>query len=208
MAERGQSLRQLFVITGLMAVVGTTGWLARVHVQPNSQSSLAPPLAQLPPELLTPLTLGHMELYHDFLYLWLVQYLAPDASLESAEVLLTRSRYVLRWLPAREGLYLLSCYALAFRHHRPQACRKILLQGMAALPQSWRIPMTLGYAFAFLLGEHDSAAHYYALAAQKPRAPPFLGHLAKKLMAGEGIDHHEREGVFKFMFEWPRAGGL
>ena len=148
------------------------------------------------------MTLGHDRLYDDFIYLWLIQYLIPeeDTPLEPFPILLRRTISALKQRPPIEPLYLLSCYVHAFRYKQPQACQEILIIGMSAMPQSWKIPMTLGYLYAFNLEDKETGGHYYEVASQKKGAPKFLSSLANKLKSGAHIHSQDLQKSLNLIY--------
>jgi hypothetical protein len=94
---------------------------------------------------------------------------------------------VTRHGPKIESLYMLSCFVLAFDMHRPDLCEAVTVDGMKAVPQGWRIPMTQGFIDAFNLKDPARAAMYYGLAASRAEAPPYLGTYAAKLVAQHAL---------------------
>jgi hypothetical protein len=145
-----------------------------------------PPLADLDPRFLDLLTLGHRDLYDDFLTVWTIEMLADeqlkqhDPDKVNAALLQT-----LRHRPKVESLYMLACFVMGLDLNKPEHCEALTLAGLEALPRSWRIPVTQGFMYAYRMNDTKSAAMYYGLAASRPGAPAYLHTLALKLVSGE-----------------------
>ena len=60
--------------------------------------------------------------------------------------------------------------------------------------------MTLGYIWAFLIGDQQTGGHYYAVAAEVKGAPTFLESLAKKLKSKEQIPSKDIQKSFEQIF--------
>ena len=182
-------LSKLVIACLLVSCLGVCSIRLQKSSTRHEAPSLAPPLSSLPNDLINILTLGHGRLYHDFVYIWLIQYLTPEknGALEPPEVLFQRSHHAFKTLPPIEFMYLLSCYIQAFGFNRPQTCQKLLVTGIAAVPGSWKIPMALGYIHVFALNDRLTGGYYYMFAAQKEDAPAYLASLAQKLIAGDRV---------------------
>lgn len=187
----------------LMSLLGTSSLYLRKNKQQQEIPSLAPPLSDLPRDLIKILTLGHDRLYDDFIYIWLIQFLIPEKNtpLEPAPIVLRRTQNTLRLLPPIEYLYLLSCYIQAFQFKQPQVCKEILLKGMAAVPESWRIPMTLGYIYAFNLKDLSTGGHYYMVSSQQEGSPAYFASLGQKLINGDPVSIKDLQDSLKKIFE-------
>ncbi|MBM4253214.1 MAG: hypothetical protein FJ146_14690 [Deltaproteobacteria bacterium] len=161
-----------------------------------------PPLSQLSTSVLNTLTLGYRGLYDDFADIWLLQALG-DKDIKSFDPreLIKTIRTVTRHGPKLESLYLLSCFVLAFEFKIPEECQAIIVDGMNAMPGSWRIPMTQGYITAFVLNDPATGALYYELAGSRPGAPAYFTSLATKLAARSAIDSNERAAIKRSFFE-------
>jgi hypothetical protein len=82
------------------------------------------------------------------------------------------------------------------------------LDGLAVFPQSWRIAATQGFVAAYKLNDQQSAALYYGLAASRPGSPPFLRHLAARLLARQSLDPSELEETLRQLIDGRGAGRL
>jgi hypothetical protein len=167
--------------------------------QRDYKLTATPPLSQLDTRLINILTLGHRGLYDDLMVIWTLQSLAdfrlskvPPEEVQRAVLAITRHG------PQLESIYLLSCYIVAFDFKKPSFCEKILADGMAALPDSWRIPMLQGFIYHDLLKDMAHAALFYDLAASKKDAPAYFQRLAIKLakksdLSPEDLEHLSKE---------------
>lgn len=181
------------------------------HEQNRRQAArLSPLLSHLAPGYLSILTLGHRHLYEDFVYLWLLQYLMPEAGKtpEASETLMIRIEAALTLQPKFESIYLLSCFVLAMDYHRPDLCEKISRLGLQVFPDSWRIPMTQAYMFAFRLENPLKAAFYYHLASSRPSSPPYVASLMGKLLESRQWSPAEQEEVLQSILNLPKSEGF
>ncbi len=173
------------------------------HTSAGQQSVVTPPpLSLLSTSVLNTVTLGYRGLYDDFADIWLLQTLGEkDVKRFDPQQLITAIRSVTRHGPKLESLYLLSCFVLTFELAKPEECQAISVDGMKALPTSWRIPMTQGYVTAFVLNDPGAGALYYQLAGSLQGAPPFLASLATKLAAHGEFSDEEKIHIKKDFLE-------
>lgn len=161
-----------------------------------------PPLSRLSTSVLNTVTLGYRGLYDDFADIWLLQTLGEkDIKRFDPGQLVAAIRAVTRHGPKLESLYLLSCFVLTFELGKPEECQAITVDGMKALPASWRIPMTQGYVTAFVLHDPAAGALYYDLAGSRQGAPAFMTTLARKLSVREEFSEEEKIRVKKDFLE-------
>ncbi len=146
-----------------------------------------PPLTLVSEDLINPFILGHRRLFDDFITLWTIQIiLDPNLKSYATDSMMTEFfRKTLSQRPKVESLYLLSCFTMAIDFDRPDACVEIGKWGIEAFPESWRIPMTLGFIYNFKLGDKLGAAGYYAIAANQKNSPAWVASLAKKLATAD-----------------------
>jgi len=141
-----------------------------------------PALADLDTRIINIATLGHRGLYDDFITIYALQYLSEPEILKQKPADVMRAiRAVSRHQPKIESFYMLSCFVMSMDLQAPEYCEQIALDGMSALPASWRVPVTQGFVFMSLLKDNGKASLYYQMAATKPGAPAYLGSLARKL---------------------------
>jgi hypothetical protein len=155
-----------------------------------------PPLGRMNTQFINLLTLGHRGLYDDFATIWSLQALmdmrladVPPEEVQRAILAVTRHG------PQIESLYSLTCYILAFDFKRPDLCERITVDGIKALPDSWRIPMIQGYLYYGPLQNTPNAALYYGLAASKEDCPPFLKKLASNLVQKNSLDPEDLDAL-------------
>lgn len=146
-----------------------------------------PPWINLSPRTISLLTLGFKAAYDDFLAIWVVHYLAsPDASvydLDSLDRMLQRVAAIRHPL---ESIYMFSCFTLTMLK-RPRSCESILHTGMEVLPDGWRLPLTMGFVYAFDLDEPKKAAIYYNACSERRHAPTYIKNVARKLAKKGGV---------------------
>lgn len=163
-----------------------------------------PPLTRVDERLINIVTLGHRGLYDDFIDIWLLQALGDERlKQKSPDEIHEAMRRVIDMRPKIESLYMLSCFVLGLDLKRPELCEGITLQGLKALPDSWRIPVTQGFFFYYKLGDPQKAAMYYNLAASRPGAPEFIGPLAKNLIEKNQLSKPELEQTLDQLLDAP-----
>lgn len=177
----------------LMALVWLMllGWgLSRIteRIAPLAQSRHqlveTAPLASLDTRLLNIITIGYRGLYDDIATIFSIQMLVDDRlkSQATAPQVAHTLAQLTRHQPRIESLYMLSCFVLTFDLKMPELCEPITLDGMKALPESWRIPVTQAFVSLRYLQDSRNAAIYYGLAASRPQAPAFLARLTRSLV--------------------------
>ena len=146
-----------------------------------------PPWINLSPLTISLLTLGFKAAYDDFLAIWIVHYLAsPDTSiydLDSLDNMLQKTAAIRHPL---ESIYMFSCFTLTMLK-RPRSCETILHTGMEVLPDGWRLPLTMGFVYAFDLDEPRKAAIYYNACSERENAPTYIKNVARKLAKKGGV---------------------
>ncbi len=160
------------------------------------------PLSTIDPRILSIITLGFRGVYDDFLSIWTIQFLA-DARLKnfSNEEIFAAIKSTTRQRPKIESIYMLSCFVLAMDLNRPDLCKEVIIDGMNALPNSWRLPMTQGFMYAYKLNDMPNAAIFYALAASRPDSPPFLQKLAKNMAEKNELSVEDMQSSLSNMFD-------
>lgn len=163
-----------------------------------------PPLSEFDLPTVNILTLGYKNLYDDFVNIWLLQILAnPLVKSEEASQVNDVVLKVARLRPKIESLYMLSCFVIALDLKHPEYCEAIILHGLNAFPNSWRLPMTQGFIYAFKLNDPVKAAAFYDLASSRPQSPPYVAGLAKKLLNQEPIAGEEVQEALNLMLNVP-----
>lgn len=168
-----------------------------------------PVLVQLDERLLKVVTFGFLHVYHDYLSMAGIQLLADKSILrESAEAIQKTLLQITRHQPPNEALYCLACFVFIFDFKRPELCQKITLDGLKALPDSWKIPAVQAFAFAYRLNDPQNAGLYYSLAASRSGAPKYFPDLAEKLRRGEMPNTQEAEQILQDLLNPHTGGGL
>ncbi|MFY7929805.1 MAG: hypothetical protein ACOVS5_13120 [Oligoflexus sp.] len=174
-------------LPGLLAVATTAAlWHSypqRVAQLRTSYDPLAtPPLSDMHPTLINIFTLGHKNIYDDFINIWLLQIIIDSDRKHNPDELMRTIRAVIRHQPKLETIYMLSCFVMFQDYKRPEYCQEIILAGLGAFPQSWRLPMTQAFVHYFLLKEPAQAASFFMMAASRPQSPPYVQRLVQKLL--------------------------
>ena len=159
-----------------------------------------PPLAQFKTPMLNLLTFGYRELYDQMVAVWALQFLADERlPQQKAEAVYGAIRTITRHRPKVEYLYMTSCFVLDATFQRPDLCEPITLDGLTALPNSWRIPVTQGFFSLYKLNEPQKAASFYGLAASRPHAPQFLSKLTRNLLKNHRISPTDLKQSLKIL---------
>lgn len=160
------------------------------------------PLVGLKTEAIDVLTLGHRGLYDDFIDIWLLQILMdPALKKESPDKIYKTILDILKQKPKIESSYMLPCFVLMVDFARPDLCENITILGLEAFPQSWRIPMTQGYVYAFKLNDPIKASAFYNLAASRKNSPPYVQSLAQKMLLKGGNDQETMKETLDLMLQ-------
>lgn len=166
-----------------------------------------PPLTELDPRIVDIITLGFKGMYDDFLSIWSIQFLVDErVKAQTAEEVFRSIKATTRQRPKIESIYLLSCFVLTFDFKRPELCKDIIIDGMSAMPDSWRIPVTMGFTYAYRLGDNENAAIFYALAASRPGAPQYFSSLSQKLAAKSSLSVEDLQGSLQEIFKGGKDG--
>jgi len=163
-----------------------------------------PPFSHLKSETIDLLTLGHRGVYDDFINIWVLQILS-DKSLHGLDIekLEEAVLKVTSLQPKIEVIYMVACFAFAIDLKRPEVCEKIIIDGLNAFPQSWRLPMTQGFIYLKLLKNAAKASGFYSLAASRPDSPTYVGELAQKLLDEKEITRAEMDRAMDMMMQVP-----
>jgi len=191
----------ILVVAGLAALFAFSKERTR-ELGVNSYRLLSlPPLVQLHPKLIDAITLGHRGLYDDFISIWLLQILmSDDLPTVTADELNDVSLAILKQRPKLESIYMLTCFILARDYGRSELCHQIIHLGLELFPNSWRLPVTLGFMYAFQLNDKERASAYYHMAASRPDAPKYFATAAQKMAAGETADSSDLETSLDLIF--------
>lgn len=204
----------LSFITGLSLAISLVLYASQ-HLKNSIIQNLsqeAPVLARLDRRIIDLLTLGHGRLYDDYIYLWLLQHLMEKPKLsdnhnDSASMLYQKIKTVISLEPKIESIYLLSCFILAFEHSRPELCEIISIKGLHAIPDSWRIPMTQGFIFAFRLDQPAKAGIFYKLASMRKNSPSYVARLAERLLSRQH-NQLDKQQSLQLLLEIPELNSI
>ncbi len=189
-------------LSGLCFALYHVGGIVQVEAKKRHVLLGVPALADLDTRLINILTLGHRGLYDDFITIYALQYLIePDILKLPATDVQKAIRTVSRHRPKIESFYMLSCFVLSLDMKSPELCEPVCLDGMAALPHSWRIPATQGFVYMSLLKDKARAALWYEMAGSKPGAPAYMKSLAGKLAAQAEINISDIEDTLRSLSE-------
>jgi hypothetical protein len=196
-AHAGLAIGALAIAT--WAVVTTGHALAPFELAKPKLLS-PPPLVEMDPRVIDILTMGHRGLYDDFINIWAIQILMDEAVLkESPDDVADAIRRVTRQGPKLESLYMLSCFVMAMDFRRPDLCLPFTMDGLAAFPESWKIPLTQGAIMAFRMDKRAEAAPFFHLASIRPKAPPFLASFSRKLQQQANVSSDDVDKGLEFL---------
>lgn len=165
----------------------------------RAETFVIPPLTELSPTVIPIVTLNQQAIFEDVIHLWLMQALLhPDAP-RHAEKLAAVIDATLKHRPKIESLYMLACFVALKDLDRPRLCQNITLAGLEVFPDSWRLPMTQGFVHAFVLNEPLQAANFYLLASTRPKSPPYVANVARKLAERENVTEEDRRRSLELM---------
>jgi hypothetical protein len=202
--------RMLLVALWSVAVLGALARVSRDTYAWARRDYLAittPALAEFRTEILGVMTLGHRNIWDDYAHIRTLQFLAdPATQAVGGEVLSRAVMVVARHKPRIDTFYMLACFIL-LDMRRPELCEPLMIEGIAARPESWRLPLTQGFVSAFKMHDRAKAATYYALAASRPGAPPYIESVSRKLASEAGLDEADLKGTVQQMLEFESERG-
>lgn len=197
-------IRLLLLTAWFAALIG--GWVSisqRTYESARASYRLVepPPLSQLDRRILDIVTLGFKGVYDDFLSIWSIQFLADESvKSQDPELVFAAMKAITRQRPQLESVYLLSCFVFTFDLQKPEYCKDLIIDGMAALPDSWRLPMTQGFIYTSRMQDPANGAAFYALAASRPGAPAYLKSLSQRLAENNRLSIEDLEGSINQIF--------
>ena len=140
-----------------------------------------PPLIDMPTDILSMVFLGFRNVYENFVSIWAVHYLAaPDVTVYDVDQLDRMLKKVANMRHRRETLYVFSCFILSTLQ-RPEACVDILTTAMEVMPESWRVPFTLGIIYMEDLNDFRKAAIYLNMCSERKYSPTYIKNVARRL---------------------------
>lgn len=181
---RGRLVAGALMLALGLGVVGALGALERQR-PPEARAA---ELSFLPKgEYLRVAALGYRQMAADLIWLKAVQQLGESKQ--------TRAGY--RWAyhavdvvtdvdPAFAFAYQASGTILGVWAELPHESIAILTKGMRHHPDSWQLPLVVGYDYFYELHDTRAAARYFRMAAVLPGAPEYLGKLAARMTVEAG----------------------
>ena len=158
-----------------------------------------PPLVDLPPEVISIMTMGHPAIYKNFLHVWLLQALTDDPENPDPDKMWALLKSTLKHRIEAETIYMLSCFVITKPFNRPEKCTDIMKIGFEVFPESYRLHITQGFIYAFVLNKPLQASSHYFLASKNPKAPPHFEKIAIKLANKESITSKDFQDTFQSM---------
>jgi hypothetical protein len=179
-----------------------------ISIERDKKVYQAPPLSTLPRPIVNIATLGYKAVYDDFINLWLLQILTEKNKPQNPEELLNVINTVTSHKPPIETLYMLSCFVMMQEFNRPETCKRIILDGLSAIPNSWRLPMTQGYVQAFITKEPAQAASFFQMAASREQSPEWVKKVAIKLVRENKLAADDISKSLEIIEAYPEAKEL
>ena len=179
-----------------------------IGIERDKKVYQAPPLSTLPRPIVNIATLGFKAVYDDFINLWLLQILTEKNKPQNSEDLLNVINTVTSHKPPIETLYMLSCFVMMQEFNRPETCKRIILDGLSAIPNSWRLPMTQGYVQAFITNEPAQAASFFQMAASREQSPEWVKRVAIKLVSDKQLANDDISRSIEIIEAYPEAKEL
>lgn len=198
----------LIIFSGCLWQLVQTSDKRLASIEKDNMPYQAPPLSSLPSPIVNIATLGYKAVYDDFINLWLLQILTEKNKPQNANDILRVIKSVTNHKPPIETIYMLSCFVMLQDFDRPDACKGIILDGLSALPNSWRLPMTQGYVQAFITKEPAQAASFFQMAASRERSPKWVKKVAKKLIVENELNKDDINKSLEIIKAYPEAKEL
>lgn len=153
--------------------------------------------------LLRPLVLGYETVLADILWFRTINYFGAHYTTDRAYPWLARMCDIVTDLdPRAEHVYQFGGVILPWEAKDPDAGIRLLEKGIAAFPESWRLPYHLGIVYYLFKNDDAAAAAHLAAASRLPGAPPLVGRVAALLHARQhgpeitlGFLRHLRESA-------------
>ena len=178
--KRNHILKAVLVVVSVSFFVLTSTRAREATKLPDSFVN-NPPLVDIPDRYISMMFLGFRNIYENFLAIWTTHYLVnPTIEKYNLDQLDTMFKKVAKVRHRREYLYMLSCYVIASLK-RPESCVDIITAGMERLPESWRLPMVLGFIYMEDLDDPRKAAIYYNVCSERENSPKYIKNVARKL---------------------------
>ncbi len=155
------------------------------HSTQKSTLDFVAKLSEVPSNLDSLISLGHVGAVHSFLQLWLVQNHDQKIVLESDSSVDILNNLAMK-RPRFESFYVMTCHSY-MKALRPENCEKVSEIGLEIFPTSYPISMTQTYTELAFFQNLKKAARYIEVASRSKNPPPFIATLLKKLTTGKGL---------------------
>jgi tetratricopeptide (TPR) repeat protein len=185
-AQRGTAtvLALWLAVVGAMAV-----WIGAQRATDRASMGWpeAYPLLFLPNgRYLSAASLGFRVLLADVIYLWSIQYYGHRRTVEGRNYLWHIYSTITDLDPRFIDAYTTGALVMASDMSDPEMAIRLLDRGIERNPQSWLLPMDAGWYAYMNLQDAELAERYFALAAEKPDAPPWAARVRAHMAAEQG----------------------
>lgn len=131
-------------------------------------------------------SLGFRVLFADAIYLWSIQYYGHRRTIEGRTYLWQIYTTITDLDPQFIDAYTTGALVMASDMGDPDMAIDLLDLGIERNPDSWLLPLDAGWYSYMSLNDIEAAERYFALAAQKPDAPPWTARLRAHMVAERG----------------------
>ncbi len=175
---KGKTPTSIWAVTILPLVLIVWGFVGIYLLQLAIDSSIRRPerviqeLAYFPSGVaLKELAIEYHELVADFIWLTAIDYYGRHQETDRRYEWLGHIFWILTTLDPRFiGAYHFGAITLAWDAHKPNEALRLLYRGMKANPLNWRLPFDAGFINYLLIGDYESAARLFRIAANLPNA--------------------------------------
>ena len=141
----------------------------------------------LPMRVLVPLADGYRRMAAAVAWMRVLDRFGGERAQEHDYAWLARELdLITRWNPRAEHAYFMAAVVLPWSTGDTRLSAPLLMRAMAAMPGDWRWPFYRGFNAYWFERDRERAAHFLALAARKPGAPPIVARLAARMQASLG----------------------
>lgn len=173
-----------------LAVVGCLGiWIGAQRATDRVRDTwpAAYPLLFLPNgRYLSAASLGFRVVLADVIYLWSIQYYGHRRTPEGRRYLWQIYTTIADLDPRFIDAYTTGALVMASDMSDPQMAIELLDRGIERNPDDWVLPLDAGWYSYMSIEDYETAERYYALAAQKPGAPPWVARLRAHMVVERG----------------------
>ncbi len=199
-----KALAVTFLLALSFWLIVRTSQVTHAITQKHFDPVAPPPIATLSRPVADIVTLGHKSVFDDFMHIWMLQiFTSKDIPKNDGARLFESIKMVADQQIGIESFYMLACFYMDSDMGRPGDCEYIALKGLQAFPQSWRIPMIMGFIYNFRLNDPVKAAAMYGIAASRQQSPPYVIRVAQKLINKESVSQDEISQTMEMMSQVP-----